>query len=46
MLPSLLGELLLREMGWGVRNLGVNLPLASLANAALNYQANDDFSVY
>ena len=37
-LPSLLGELLLREMGWGVRNLGVNLPLASLANATRFYR--------
>lgn len=37
-LPPLLGELLLREMGWGVRNLGVNLPLASLANATRSYR--------
>ena len=35
MLPSFLGQLLLRDMGWDVRNLGVNLPLASLANATL-----------
>jgi MerR family transcriptional regulator, light-induced transcriptional regulator len=37
-LSSLLGELALREMGWEVRNLGVNLPLRSLANAALQYR--------
>ncbi len=32
-LPLLLGELVLREQGWDVRNLGSNLPLRSLANA-------------
>lgn len=37
-LPPLLGELLLREMGWDVRNLGVNLPLASLASAVRIYR--------
>ena len=37
-LSSLLGELALREMGWEVRNLGVNLPLRSLANATLQYR--------
>jgi MerR family transcriptional regulator, light-induced transcriptional regulator len=34
-LPALLGELVLREMGWQVRNLGINLPLRSLAHATL-----------
>ncbi|WP_435007583.1 B12-binding domain-containing protein [Tundrisphaera lichenicola] len=33
-MPGLLGELVLREVGWEVRNLGVNLPLKSLARAA------------
>ena len=37
-LPGLLGELVLREIGWDVRNLSVNLPLQSLANAVLEYQ--------
>lgn len=37
-LSSLLAELLLRELGWEVRNLGVNLPLGSLANATLEYR--------
>ncbi|GAC1474076.1 MAG: excisionase family DNA-binding protein [Isosphaeraceae bacterium] len=37
-LPLLLSELALRELGWEVRNLGVNLPLRSLANAALHYR--------
>jgi MerR family transcriptional regulator, light-induced transcriptional regulator len=37
-LSSLLGELLLREMGWDVRNLGVNLPLRSLTNATRLYR--------
>jgi excisionase family DNA binding protein len=32
-LPGLLCELALREQGWDVTNLGVNLPLASLAKA-------------
>jgi MerR family transcriptional regulator, light-induced transcriptional regulator len=36
-LSCLLGELLLRELGWEVRNLGANLPLKSLANAVLAY---------
>jgi methanogenic corrinoid protein MtbC1 len=34
-LPGLLGELVLREKGWRVRNLGTNLPLRSLAQATL-----------
>jgi excisionase family DNA binding protein len=37
-LSSLLAELLLLEQGWEVRQLGVNLPLRSLANAALEYR--------
>ncbi|MFO0890730.1 MAG: excisionase family DNA-binding protein [Isosphaeraceae bacterium] len=37
-LSSLLSELVLRELGWEVRNLGVNLPLRSLANATLQYR--------
>lgn len=37
-LSCLLAELVLREMGWDVRNLGVNLPLRSLANATLQYR--------
>ena len=37
-LSSLLGELLLTEMGWEVHNLGVNLPLRSLANATQLYE--------
>jgi MerR family transcriptional regulator, light-induced transcriptional regulator len=37
-LSCLLGELVLRELGWDVRNLGVNLPLRSLANATLQYR--------
>lgn len=32
-LPTLLGELTLREVGWDVRNLGPDLPLKSLARA-------------
>lgn len=36
-LPCLLGELLLREQGWDVRNLGPNLPLRSLANATREF---------
>jgi excisionase family DNA binding protein len=32
-LPVLLGELVLRELGWRVHNLGPHLPLRSLANA-------------
>lgn len=37
-LSCLLGELVLREMGWEVRNLGVDLPLRSLTKAALAYR--------
>ena len=37
-LPLYLGELTLRELGWNVRNLGVNLPLGSLAKAILRYK--------
>lgn len=37
-LPGLLGELVLREAGWDVRNLGGNLPLRSLAAAARDYR--------
>ena len=37
-LPGLLGELVLREVGWEVRNLGVNLPLRSLALAIRAYR--------
>ncbi|APW60909.1 excisionase family DNA-binding protein [Paludisphaera borealis] len=37
-LSCLLAELLLREQGWQVRNLGANLPLRSLANAAIAYR--------
>jgi len=36
--PGLLGELVLREGGWDVRNLGVNLPLTSLAHAVRDYR--------
>ncbi len=32
-LPVLMGELVLRELGWQVHNLGAHLPLRSLANA-------------
>ncbi|MDE2507879.1 MAG: helix-turn-helix domain-containing protein [Planctomycetota bacterium] len=32
-LAGLLGELTLRDIGWNVRNLGVNLPLRSIAKA-------------
>ncbi len=35
-LAGLLGELVLREQGWSVRNLGCNLPLRSLAQAAVH----------
>ena len=38
MISLLLGELLLIEQGWNVRNLGVNLPLPSLANATRLYR--------
>ncbi len=37
-LAGLLAELVLREMGWSVRNLGCNLPLQSLAQAAVRYR--------
>lgn len=37
-LPVLAGELVLRELGWDVRNLGDNLPLRSLANAVREYR--------
>ncbi len=37
-LPGLLGELVLRERGWQVRNLGVNLPLRSLAHATVHHR--------
>ena len=36
-IAGLLAELSLRELGWEVRNLGTNLPLRSLANAARDY---------
>ncbi len=35
-----LGELVLREAGWDVRNLGSNLPLKSLARAVHDYRPN------
>ena len=38
LLSGLLADLLLRELGWKVRNLGVNLPLSSLANATSEYR--------
>jgi excisionase family DNA binding protein len=37
-LSTLLGELVLREQGWDVKNLGVNLPLSSLINAVLEFR--------
>ncbi len=37
-LPILLGELVLREGGWDVRNLGTNLPFRSLATAVRAYR--------
>ncbi len=37
-LAGLLGELVLRELGWQVRNLGVNLPLRSLAHATVHHR--------
>jgi excisionase family DNA binding protein len=37
-LAGLLGELVLGELGWEVRNLGCNLPLRSLAHAAVRYR--------
>lgn len=52
-LSILLGELVLRELGWQVRNLGPNLPLRSLTKAveecsprlvyfSINYLNNED----
>ena len=38
LLPLQLGELVLRENGWDVRNLGVNLPLRSLSAAVWEYR--------
>jgi MerR family transcriptional regulator, light-induced transcriptional regulator len=35
---GLLGELVLRDLGWQVRHLGVNLPLRSLAHATLRHR--------
>ena len=37
-LPVLLGELVLREVGWEVRNLGANLPLRALAKATRDFR--------
>ena len=37
-LPLQLGELVLRENGWNVRNLGVGLPLRSLSAAVREYR--------
>ena len=37
-LAGLLGELVLREQGWQVRNLGINLPLCSLTQATLRHR--------
>lgn len=37
-IPLHLGELVLREAGWDVRNLGSNLPLKSLARAVHDYR--------
>jgi MerR family transcriptional regulator, light-induced transcriptional regulator len=37
-MAGLLGELVLREIGWKVRNLGVNLPMRSLAHAAIHHR--------
>ena len=37
-LAGLLGELVLRELGWDVRNLGVNLPMRSLAQATIHHR--------
>ena len=37
-LGGLLCELVLLELGWGVRNLGVNLPLRSLAHATIQHR--------
>jgi excisionase family DNA binding protein len=38
MLAGLLGELVLRKLGWQVRNLGVSLPLRSLAHATIHHR--------
>ncbi len=37
-LPVLLGELVLREVGWEVKNLGANLPLRSFAQATRDFR--------
>ncbi len=37
-LPVLLGELVLRQLGWDVKNLGPNLPLRSLAQATRDHR--------
>jgi hypothetical protein len=37
-LSTLIGEFVLRELGWKVRNFGMNVPLRSLANASLQYR--------
>lgn len=37
-LAGLLGEMVLLELGWRVRNLGINLPLRSLAYATVEYR--------
>jgi excisionase family DNA binding protein len=37
-LAGLLGELVLLELGWQVRNLGINLPLRSLAHATTQHR--------
>jgi MerR family transcriptional regulator, light-induced transcriptional regulator len=37
-LAGLLGELVLQDLGWEVRNLGCNLPLRSLAHAAVRHR--------
>ena len=37
-LPVLLGELVLRVRGWDVRNMGIDLPLRSLASAVRAYR--------
>ena len=37
-LGGLLGELVLLELGWRVRNLGINLPLRSLAQATIRHR--------
>jgi MerR family transcriptional regulator, light-induced transcriptional regulator len=37
-LAGLLGELVLRDLGWQVRNLGNNLPMVSLAHATIRHR--------